>query len=176
MNVIDLTMPLTHGMPVYPGDPEVVIEEIHTLPNEGWSLRQLTVTTHIGTHVNVPSHMVADGKTLEQIPLDIFFGPARIYTKNMHLPPHTGIIFRDQNIDEEIATWCIKTKPSFVGLSSAHNFDIALEKLLLEHGIISYENLVHTDKLSETFTFYGLPLNLPGADGSPVRAIALLTH
>lgn len=61
MKIIDLTLPLTHHMPVYPGDPEVEIAEIHTLSKQGWNLRTLGLSTHLGTHANVPYYMATDG-------------------------------------------------------------------------------------------------------------------
>lgn len=174
MTTIDLSMALTHKMPVFEGDPEVDIVEIHTLEKEGWNLRLLTLTTHIGTHVNVPYHMVATGKRLDTYPLESFMGPAVIYKDGMVPSTETGVIFRDQNIDQAIADLLIKSPPKFIGLSAKFEFDIPLEKLLLEHGILSYENLMNTEKLPDAFMFYGVPLNIPMADGSPVRAFA--TH
>ncbi|MBI4008986.1 cyclase family protein [Candidatus Roizmanbacteria bacterium] len=172
MKIIDLTQPLYDHMPVYPGDPEVIIKEIHTLEKEGWNLRNMTFTTHIGTHVNVPYHMVKNGKKLDQTELSSFFGEAELYQKGKQYKNKFGLIFHDSNIDKTIADILIKNPPKFIGLSAAFEFDIALEKLLLEHNIISYENLINTDKLPSHFTFYGLPLNIRGGDGSPVRALA----
>lgn len=74
MKIVDLSQPLYDHMPVYPGDPEVLIKEIHTLDKEGWNLRNITLTTHIGTHVNVPYHMVKDGKRLDKFYVDFFLG------------------------------------------------------------------------------------------------------
>lgn len=68
----------------------------------------------------------------------------------------------------------IKYPPKFIGLSEKFEFDIAIEKLLLEKGIISYENLTNTKSLPESFTFYGVPLNIKESDGSPVRAFAII--
>jgi len=85
-----------------------------------------------------------------------------------------GIIFSVCNIDKKIAEDLIKFPPKFIGLSARFEFDISIEKLLLEKGIISYENLVNTEKLPKTFTFYGVPLNIKEADGSPVRAFAVI--
>lgn len=172
MKVIDLSVPLTHRMPVYPGDPEVDIVEVHTLEKEGWNLRQMTVTTHLGTHVNVPYHMVKDGKKLDKFSIDAFIGKATIYSENKSWDPSMGLVFRDQNIDKKIAEKLIDNPPKFVGLSSEFEFDVPIEKLLLEHDIISFENLANTKELPDTFTFYGVPLSIPGADGSPVRAYA----
>lgn len=47
MKIIDLSQPIFDNMPVYPGDPGVVIKEIHTFEKEGWNLRNMSLTTHI---------------------------------------------------------------------------------------------------------------------------------
>ncbi len=52
--------------------------------------------------------------------------------------------------------------------------ELETEKLLLREGIISFEGLVHIDKLpkDKEFMFYGVPLKIKNGDGSPVRAFA----
>lgn len=174
MRTIDLSVKLEHGMAVYPEDPEVEIREIHTLDKEGWRLRRLALSTHVGTHVNVPYHMITDGKKLDEYTLDRFFGPAVIYEEDVSFDTKTGVIFRDQNINQDLVNLLIKNPPKFVGLSSTFEFDIAIEKLLLKHDILSFENLVNTDQLPHEFMFYGVPLNISGSDGSPVRAFAVV--
>jgi len=57
MKVIDLSLPIYYGMEVFPGDPEVNIETIHTHENEGWELRKISMGSHTGTHVDAFSHM-----------------------------------------------------------------------------------------------------------------------
>jgi len=81
----------------------VDIVEVHTLEKEGWNLRQMTITTHLGTHVNVPYHMVKDGETLDTFSIDAFIGGATIYSRNAEWNSSQGLIFKDQNIDEKIA-------------------------------------------------------------------------
>ena len=174
MKIIDLSQQLYDRMPVYPGDPEVKIEEIHTLSKEGWNLRNMTLTTHTGSHVNVPYHMRKDGLKLDQLPLDLFQGKADIYVDGMNFSKEKGVIFRDQNIDVKITEKLIANPPKFIGLSEKHEFDIEIEKKLLENGIISYENLKNTDLLPSSFMFYGVPLNIKDSDGSPVRAYAII--
>jgi len=174
MKIIDLSQTLFDHMPVFSGDPEVIIKEIHTLNKEGWNLRNMTFTTHIGTHVNVPYHMVKDGKRLDVFSLDNFFGKTELYKAGMKFFHNKGVIFSSYNIDKEIAEGLIKFPPKFIGLSEKFEFDIAIEKLLLEKGIISFENLKNTDKLPQSFTFYGVPLNIKESDGSPVRAFAIV--
>lgn len=49
--------------------------------------------------------------------------------------------------------------------------------ILLGKEILLIENLTNLDKLPETdFTFQCFPLNVENADGSPVRAIAMIDH
>ena len=139
MKVVDLTQPLYSGMPVYPGDPEVKIEKVQTIDKEGWDLQALCLSSHLGTHVNVPAHMVKDGKTLDDYPLERFWGKATIFNGKLIMDngkwtgEPRGVIFREQNIDVEIAEWVIanKLKILFVGLSAEHEFDVEPEKKLL---------------------------------------------
>lgn len=159
-------------MPVYPGDPEVLIQEIHTIEKEGWNLRNMTFTTHIGTHVNVPYHMNKIGKRLDSYPLERFIGEAHLYGEDVSFNTNIGVIFSTCNITKEIADKLIKNPPKFIGLSEKFEFDITIEKLLLDNDILSFENLTNTDKLPQAFTFYGVPLRIRDSDGSPVRAFA----
>jgi len=173
MKIIDLSQSLFDQMPVYPGDPEVIIREIHTIDKEGWNLRNMSFTTHIGTHVNVPYHMVRKGKNLDQFSINNFLGKTKLYKKGMSFDKNEGIIFDSCNIDKKIAKQLINNQPKFVGLSEKFEFDIEVEKILLEANIISFENLTNTEKLPQLFMFYGVPLFIKGSDGSPVRAFAI---
>lgn len=174
MNIIDLSLPLFNGMPVYPGDPEVKITQVHHIEKEGWNMRTVFLPTHIATHVNVPSHMVQGGKNLDDFPLDSFLGDAQLYTSEMTFQKDKGVLFTTKNIDTQIAEKLIASPPKFIGLSSAFDFDLELEKLLLENNIISFENLANTELLPNSFEFYGVPLKLRADDGSPVRAFAIV--
>lgn len=74
MTVIDLSHPLTADMPVYPGTPPPEIRSLATFEQDGFRERQLTLSTHIGTHVDAPAHMLPHGRTLDQFPPDRFIG------------------------------------------------------------------------------------------------------
>lgn len=161
-------------MPVYPGDPEVSIELIQTHEKEGWDMRRIQINGHDGTHVNAPVHMVPGGKTLDDMPLDMFCGSARIYYPGSPMASEMGYIFRDQNIDQTIAEQIKKARPRFVGLSSAYEWDVEIEKDLLKEDIVLFERIANTDQLPEEFEFYGMPLNIKEGDGSPIRAFAVI--
>lgn len=174
MKIIDFSQTLYDHMPVYPGDPDVIIEQIQTFDKDGWNMKRIQINLHDGTHVNVPIHGTKNGKNLDLFKIDNFFGKSELYKLGMKFYHNKGVIFSSCNIDQKIADELIKFPPKFVGLSIKFEFNITIEKLLLEKGIISFENLANTEKLPEAFTFYGVPLNIKEADGSPVRAFAIV--
>ena len=174
MKIIDLSLPLYTGMPVYPGDPEVSIELIQTLKKNGWNMRRIEINSHDGTHVDVPIHGVKGGKNLSDYKLESFCGKAIIYDSFASIAPETGIIFKDRNIDKKTAEQIKKIHPRFVGLSNNFEFDIEIEKDLLREGILLYEKLCNLDLLPNSFEFYGMPLNIKEGDGSPIRAFAVV--
>ncbi len=70
---IDISQPLRTGMPVWPGDPPVrITRAADGLP----SVSRLELGTHVGTHVDPPAHFLAEGATVDQLPLDVLIGPA----------------------------------------------------------------------------------------------------
>lgn len=72
--LIDLSVPLNKHTPVYPGDPETKISPAGVLEQNGYQDHVVCVGTHVGTHMDAPSHMIAGGKNLDQFPLDKFSG------------------------------------------------------------------------------------------------------
>ena len=74
MKIVDLSYPITNKMLTYPGDPDVTIiqeKEIHT---DRSLLHSFTLGTHTGTHLDVPAHIIPDGKKLGEFPLNRFTG------------------------------------------------------------------------------------------------------
>ncbi len=161
-------------MPVYPGDPDLILTLIQTIEKDGWNMRRIEMNLHDGTHINAPIHMAINGKSLDDLPLERLNGPCELYKDNMTFDPAVGVIFVSQNIDMDIARQIVQSPPKFIGLSNKLEFDIAIEKFLLEHDVISYENLANTETLPARFMFYGFPLAIRNGDGSPVRAVAVI--
>lgn len=172
--IVDLSLPIYSGMPVYPGDPEVSIDLIQTIDADGWELRQFDISSHIGTHVNVPAHCEKNGKSLDDYALQSFMGQACLFRDNMVVQPDTGVIFHGQNISQENAAWIVESKLPFVGLSDRFDIDEEIEKQLLAAGVILYEKLANTSQLPDLFMFYGVPLKIAKGDGCPVRAFAVI--
>jgi arylformamidase len=76
--LVDLSHPLAHGQLNFPFDPKISIMVHNTVGSIGYNITQISMSTHQGTHLDVPFHFYDDGKTLDQMPLDRFFGPASL--------------------------------------------------------------------------------------------------
>jgi kynurenine formamidase len=78
LRLIDLSQPLYDGSPNCPAHPPVRVEILEDYADGGWRVEGLTLASHTGSHVDAPSHRMPDGKTLDDLPLETFTGPAYI--------------------------------------------------------------------------------------------------
>ncbi len=171
MKIVDLSQTIYSGMNVHPGDPKVEVARTGSYEVAGWIVRRITLGSHTGTHVDAFSHMDEDGEPLDQIPLERFFGPARLVVPGGSYPKNVGLIFyEDPGIDslEPI----LSANPPFVAGTICEN----LERALLKKKIVTYTDLANLDQLplDRDFMFYGFPLKIKDGDGSPVRAVAII--
>lgn len=79
MQIHDITQTIQNGMPVWPGDPEVRLEWLSRIGEEGEvNLTQIHMCAHAGTHIDMPSHFIDAGDTLDDLDLSILIGSARV--------------------------------------------------------------------------------------------------
>ena len=75
--IVDISVPLLAGMPVYPGNTALRIVPLRRMergdPN---NLSGLECGLHTGTHVDAPLHFLAGGSSVDQLPLDAMLGEA----------------------------------------------------------------------------------------------------
>ncbi|ASU84668.1 cyclase [Nocardiopsis gilva YIM 90087] len=74
--IVDLSRPVGPDTQVFPGDPEPSLESSATVAVEGFNLTELHLTSQTGTHADAPFHFLSDGARLEELPLELFCGPA----------------------------------------------------------------------------------------------------
>ena len=76
-SLFDITLKLSSHTLLYPGDPVPLVTRTSDL-RQGDSLTasHLSVSCHVGTHVDSPAHFIEHGATLDDLPLDSFYGPA----------------------------------------------------------------------------------------------------
>lgn len=74
MKLIDLTHTYTDKMPVYPGDPPASLKQVASIEKDTYTDHQINSYMHVGTHLDAPSHIIAGGKSIDQLDLKYFFG------------------------------------------------------------------------------------------------------
>lgn len=73
---VDLSRPIESGMPRARTIPAAEVVPTRTWEEHRMRAMQLSIPTHIGTHLDAPSHFVEDGGTIDDVPLATLVGPA----------------------------------------------------------------------------------------------------
>jgi arylformamidase len=76
---IDISMSLRQKLPVWPGDPEIILEPVSRIANgDPANVTGVNFGTHAGSHIDAPNHFYDDGGTLESIALERLIGPCLV--------------------------------------------------------------------------------------------------
>ena len=78
MKLIDISHPLEHGQQTFPSDPKLSIIPHGNTKTLRYNISQITIGSHQGTHLDAMYHFLDDGKTLDQMPLEWFYGKAHL--------------------------------------------------------------------------------------------------
>ncbi len=151
--IYDVSVPVAPGRtPIWPGDPELVLERFAKM-EEGAeaNVTRISGCVHLGTHVDAPRHFLADGATVEALPLDVLTGEAYVVDFT-HVAKHiTAADLEAAAIPADATRLLFKTRNSawwFAGDATFHTDYTALTNdgaaWLVEHGI----RLVGNDYLS----------------------------
>lgn len=194
--LIDLTMLINENTPSWPEAEKQEIKQISTVKETGFNVKRISFESHFGTHIDAPNHIFNKGKTLDEFPLETFFGSGLIiplksfdkYIKKIKKKDivflytghskkaFSGNYFEDSPlIDIEIAKTLVKKKVKIVGIdfSSPDKVPWTLHNLFLKNNILIIENLNNLDKLvGKRVELTILPLKIENADGAPCRVIA----
>ena len=68
--LVDLSMPLSAASIPVPGHPIPRFQVLHELERDGVRNTLVTISLHTATHVDAPSHFIADGATIDEIPVE----------------------------------------------------------------------------------------------------------
>lgn len=151
MKILDISLPISDRLPVWPGDPQIVLEHYRTI-SEGNASNdsRIACSVHSGTHVDAPAHFLENGITVEALPLDRLIGPTIV----VELPAAdiiTSEILEAQDLPLGTRRLLFKTKNSALWNDPAHRFNpdfVALSSAaaawIVKRGI----DLVGTDYLS----------------------------
>ena len=200
--LIDLSLPITDLMPVYPGDPLPRLQKVDELSRDGFNNFHLSAGMHVGAHIDGPMHLTQSEKFINEVPLERCIGMGCILNvvgKNiipltseyeLLIQPQSIVLlytgmsrlfgskeyFNDYpTISRELAQLLVKRKVKMICLDSPSpdRHPFDIHKMLLENDILVAENLTSLDKLLSINKFEVIALPLNiHADSSPARIIA----
>lgn len=198
---IDISRPLQAETACWPGDVPFAFQLSWTM-SDGASVNVgfITTSVHTATHCDAPFHYQAQGKTVDQLPLEIFLGPAWVVDVRgclqdwcqalKQLPAkvervlfHTGGWPETLNFPKQIPVM----QPGVVDWMKQHGvllagFDVPSvdqldsKELPIHHamgqaGITIVEGLWLNDVPAGEYRLFAAPLKLIGTDGSLLRAL-----
>ncbi len=152
MEIFDITLPVSPGQIVWPGDPKVELERVASM-DEGAhaNVSRLALSVHTGTHVDAPHHFLNDGRTVESLPLDVLVGPGLVVRIQDDVELITADILAAAGIPDGSERLLFKTRNSKLWQAGARDFFPGFTSLpvegadwLVEHGV----RLVGIDYLS----------------------------
>ncbi len=175
-------------MPVWPGDPRPVQTRLQRIDRgDPVDLSQWTLGSHTGTHIDAPSHFIADAPDLEALGLAPFVGPCRVIELE-HLDvgaaPSERVLIKTSaeavGVDPRIAAGLVAAGVRLVGVDAlsiepleAVAAGAPTHRTLLAGGVVILEGLVLDAVPPGDYFLVALPLRLQHSEASPVRAILL---
>ena len=201
--VVDLSVPLDDRTPVWPGDPPVRLAAAATIAHHGYNLLAVHMGSQSGTHCDAPRHFRADGAPIDELDLRLFTGPGVLVDVRgrpdrspigvADLAPHldrvgpgTIVVLHTGRPDPDHpflgADACralLDRGVRTIGLDTPNIDETPSASYPCHHmvaavGGVIVENLTNLAAVDFPDPFLSvLPLRLTGADGAPVRAVAL---
>ncbi len=154
MIFIDISWLITNEITEYKNKKTVQITQVSKYNPNGVREKLLTFNSHTGTHIDAPAHFTENGKTLDKLPLDKFYGPCKILNLTHITEKITAQDLENVDIQENDII-LLKTKNS--NLNETGNF--AFDYVYLEKSGAKYL----ADKKIKTFGFdyLGIERNQP---------------
>ena len=194
--IIDISVPIRPGMVTYPGDPPVTLERVASIADgDVANLSRLDFGVHSGTHVDAPVHFVDGAAGIDDVPLEVLVGPARVVDLTRaerldapafaRLEPTERLLLKTRNselwsrttfaddflaLTEDGARALLAASVRLVGIDYLSIGDEAAHNALLQAGVIAIEGLDLRGVEAGEYTLVCAPLKLVGSDGGPARA------
>lgn len=191
--IIDISQEIFSSK-VYPGDPPPVMERVKSMEKgEGYNLTSFSMCAHNGTHVDAPFHFLKEGKTIDQISLDVFVGDCYVVRHEGDVTAEAAmeilkkakeveageriVIAGAATVTAEAAKVFAEAHIKLIGNESQtvgpEDAPMEVHKILLGAEVVLLEGIVLTDVCEGKYLLSAAPLNLAGADGAPCRAVLI---
>jgi arylformamidase len=198
---IDISVPLREGMVVFAFENNMQIERRYSMERgDMGNNSSIHMGVHTGTHMDAPRHVLANGQTIDQMPLNDAIGPARVIEirdhkaikaeelKQYKFKRGERILFKTLNsqrcwkTDTFIADFVYITEDAAQLLADAGVRMVGIDylsvggpgathRILLGAGIWLLEGLDLSAVGVGNYNLICLPLKLVRTEASPVRAV-----
>ncbi len=79
MTIYDISLTVSPNLPTWPGDPRPELELYESIDRGAlYNATRISAGVHLGTHIDAPRHFINDGRTVEQLPLEVLTGPCYV--------------------------------------------------------------------------------------------------
>jgi len=191
MKIYDISQEI-FGCTVYPGDPVPQREVLENM-EEGalYNLTAFSMCAHNGTHIDAPRHFIREGKTVDELPPEVFFGPAYVAEHQGSVTAENAYDFLRRAREANAAQRLLIKGEAEVSLAAAEVFategllllgnesqsvgpldaPMAVHCALLGAGVVLLEGVRLAAVPEGAYLLSALPLNLGSAEGAPCRAV-----
>ncbi|QFG00347.1 arylformamidase [Psychrobacillus glaciei] len=165
------------------------------------NIGRFTTSVHTGTHADAPFHFDNEGPTIDQLDINMYIGRAKVVDmsefdsigreelQNIELAGVERLLLKTSFevcvelfpttipiLKENIGAFLQEKGIFLIGVDhpsvdALDNKELTAHHALYQHGVHILENLLLQDIEPGDYELIALPLNIQGADGSPVRAV-----
>ena len=113
MTIYDISLTISPTLPIWPGDPVLKIEKFESMDKGAHNnVSRISAGVHLGTHVDAPYHFINDGRTVEQLPLDVLTGPCYVVQLPDGVEAITAKVLEQTEINSEMKRVLFGTRNS----------------------------------------------------------------
>ena len=173
---------------VYPGDPKPEKQTLcATERGDFYNLTAFSMCAHNGTHIDAPFHFISDGKTVDQMDLNVFVGDCYVACHHGDVSREDAVAILRQaagipriliagaatvtgeaaEVFADAGIYLLGNESQTVG---PENAPMQVHMTLLSKGVALLEGLRLGDVPQGRYFLSAAPLCLAGADGAPCRA------
>lgn len=198
----DLSRPLTPHTAVFPGDTPVTISQVMGIAaGDSCNVSSISLSVHAGTHIDAPRHYADDAPGVDQVPLDVLMGPARVISiaaevltpavlEQFDLAGVTRLLLHTSAstvpndvweshfvaITPEAAAWLGERGLRLIGTDTpsvdpAASPDLPTHRTFLRYDVIIVENLRLDGVPDGDYELIALPLSIVDSDAAPARVL-----
>ena len=195
MKIYDISQEV-FGCVVFPGDSKPEREKLAQMAEGSlYNLTAFRMCAHNGTHVDAPSHFIADGKNIDEVSLKNFVGPAYVAEHEGELTGDDAIavLERAREADSKAVKRILLKGKAVVTEEAAAVFaeagillygnesqtvgpedaPMAVHQKMLGAEIVLLEGIRLTEVPEGVYFLNAAPINLGGTEGAPCRAILI---